>query len=112
VEVGEALATVLAGKNAVVIASSDMTHYEPQRNAAAKDSMALKPVEAMDEKKFYSVIEKHNVTSCGYGPIAALIVAAKRLGAKEANLLCYRTSGDIIGDYSSVVGYAAVTFRK
>ena len=112
VEVGKALAAVLAGKNAVVIASSDMTHYEPQRNAEAKDMMALRAVEAMDEKRFYSIIEKQNVTACGYGPIAALIVAAKELGAKEANSLCYKTSGDVSGDYSSVVGYAAVCFKK
>jgi len=112
VEVGKALVEVLASKNAVVIASSDMTHYEPQGNAEAKDMAALKAVEAMDEKRFYSIIERQNVTACGYGPIAALITAAKGLGAKEAKLLCYKTSGDITGDYSSVVGYAAVSFRK
>ena len=112
VEVGKALVEVLANKNAVVIASSDMTHYEPHVNAAAKDLAALKAVEAMDEKRFYSVIETRNVTACGYGPIAAVIVAAKGLGAKEAKLLCYKSSGDVTGDYSSVVGYAAVSFKK
>ncbi|HUT17443.1 MAG TPA: AmmeMemoRadiSam system protein B [Acidobacteriota bacterium] len=112
VEVGKALVEVLASKNAVVIASSDMTHYEPQGNAAAKDMAALKAVEAMDEKRFYSIIEARNVTACGYGPIAAVITAAKGLGAKEAKLLCYKSSGDITGDYSSVVGYAAVSFKK
>ena len=112
VEVGKALVEVLANKNAVVIASSDMTHYEPQGNAAAKDLAALKAVEAMDEKRFYSIIETQNVTACGYGPIAAVIAAAKGLGAKEAKLLCYKSSGDITGDYSSVVGYAAVSFKK
>jgi len=112
VEVGKALVKVLASKNAVVIASSDMTHYEPQGNAAAKDMMALKAVEAMDEKRFYSIIEARNVTACGYGPIAAVITAAKGLGAKEAKLLCYKSSGDVTGDYSSVVGYAAVSFKK
>jgi AmmeMemoRadiSam system protein B len=112
VEVGKALVEVLASKNAVVIASSDMTHYEPQGNAAAKDMAALKAVEAMDARQFYSIIEKQNVTACGYGPIAALITAAKGLGAKEAKLLCYKTSGDTTGDYSSVVGYAAVSFKK
>jgi AmmeMemoRadiSam system protein B len=112
VEVGKALIEVLANKNAVVIASSDMTHYEPQGNAAAKDMAALKAVEAMDARQFYSIIEKQNVTACGYGPIAALITAAKGLGAKEAKLLCYKTSGDTTGDYSSVVGYAAVSFKK
>ena len=112
VEVGKALAEVLANKNAAVIASSDMTHYEPQRNAAAKDMAALKAVEAMDEKRFYSIIETQNVTACGYGPIAAVIATAKVLGVKEAKLLCYKSSGDVTGDYSSVVGYAAVSFKK
>ncbi len=111
-EVGKAVATVLAEKNAVIIASSDMTHYEPQESAERKDKMVLEAVEAMDEAKFYSVIEAHRVSACGYGPIAALITAAKILGAKEAKLLCHKTSGDVIGDYSSVVGYAAVCFTK
>ncbi|MCW4044031.1 MAG: AmmeMemoRadiSam system protein B [Candidatus Bathyarchaeota archaeon] len=112
VEVGKALAEVLTGKNAVVIASSDMTHYEPQKTAATKDLAALKAVEALDEKRFYTVIEKQGVTACGYGPIAALIAAAKGLGVKDANVLCYKSSGDVTGDFSSVVGYAAVCFRK
>ena len=111
-EVGKALVEVLANKNAVVIASSDMTHYEPQRSAAPKDLAALKAVEAMDEKRLYSVIETQNVTACGYGTIAAVIATAKGLGAKEAKLLCYKSSGDVTGDYSSVVGYAAVSFKK
>jgi len=106
------VAKALAGKNAVVIASSDMTHYEPQKSAERKDGMALEAVKEMDEDKFYSIIETHRITACGYGPIAALITAAKLLGAKEAKVLCYKTSGDIIGDYSSVVGYAAVCFQK
>ncbi|MCW4008597.1 MAG: AmmeMemoRadiSam system protein B [Candidatus Bathyarchaeota archaeon] len=111
-EVGQALAEVLASRNAVVIASSDMTHYEPQKSAAAKDLVALKAVEAMDAQQFYAIVEARDVSACGYGPIAAVITAAKGLGAKEAKLLCYKSSGDITGDYSSVVGYAAVCFRK
>ena len=112
VEVGNALVEVLANKNAVVIASSDMTHYEPQANASAKDLAALKAVEAMDARRFYSVIEARNVTACGYGPIATVITYAKGLGAREAKLLSYKSSGDITGDYSSVVGYAAISFKK
>jgi AmmeMemoRadiSam system protein B len=112
IEVGKALVKVLANKNAVIIASSDMTHYEPQGNASKKDMAALKAVGDMDEKRFYSLIETQNITACGYGPIAALIVAAKGLGAKETKILCYKSSGDITGDYSSVVGYAAVSFKK
>jgi AmmeMemoRadiSam system protein B len=111
-EVGQAVAKVLAKKNAVVIASSDMTHYEPQENAVKKDRLALEAVEGMDEDRFHSIIESRNMSVCGYGPISALITAAKFLGAKEAKLLCYKTSGDMIGDYSSVVGYAAVCFTK
>ncbi|MEM0058288.1 MAG: AmmeMemoRadiSam system protein B [Candidatus Bathyarchaeia archaeon] len=112
VEVGQATAKVLAGKNAVIIASSDMTHYEPHKVAERKDKLALQAVVEMDEAKFYSTIETHRITACGYGPIVALIAAAKALGAKEAKLLCYKTSGDVSGDYSAVVGYAAVQFTK
>ncbi|MCS7114338.1 MAG: AmmeMemoRadiSam system protein B [Nitrososphaerota archaeon] len=111
-EVGQAVAKATAGKNSVIVASSDMTHYEPHRGAEKKDRMALQAVEAMDGAKFYSVVESHGITACGYGPIVALITAAKILGAKEAKLLCYKTSGDVSGDYSSVVGYAAVQFTK
>ena len=111
-EVGNALVEVLAERNAVVIASSDFTHYESQANASRKDKDALKAIEEMDAKRFLSVVEAENVTACGYGPIAAVITAARGLLAKEAKLLSYRTSGDITGDTSSVVGYAAVSFKK
>jgi len=111
-EVGEAVAEVLLHKKAVIIASSDMTHYEPQESAERKDKKVLEAIEAMDEVRFQSVIEAHNVSACGHGPIIALITAAKILGGREAKLLCYRTSGDVTGDRSSVVGYAAVCFMK
>ena len=110
-EVGKALAEVLADKNAVIIASSDFTHYQPQETANKKDMMALKAIEAMDEKLFYSTIQTQRISACGYGPITALITAAKGLGAQEAKLLCYKTSGDITSDYTSVVGYAAVSLK-
>jgi AmmeMemoRadiSam system protein B len=111
-EVGEATAKIAADMNAVVIASSDMTHYETQQSAERKDRKALEAVEALDADRFYSTVETNRVTACGYGPIAALMTAAKTLGVKEAKLLCYKTSGDVTGDYSSVVGYAAVCFKK
>jgi AmmeMemoRadiSam system protein B len=111
-EVGNALAEVLSGRNAVIVASSDFTHYEPQASAERKDLAALEAVKAMDAKQFVKIIEERNVTACGYGPIAATITAAKGLLAKEATLLRHKTSGDITGDRSSVVGYAAVSFTK
>jgi len=112
VEVGRALEEVLEGTNTVVIASSDMTHYEPAKTAAAKDQAALKVVTDMDAKRFYETVETQNITACGYGPITALITYAKGVNAKETKLLSYHNSGDITGDHSSVVGYAAVSFKK
>ncbi len=111
-EVGEAVAEVLEGQNGVIIASSDMTHYEPQEEALRKDKELLEAVEALDESKIYSVIQAERITACGYGPIAALVTAAKILETKEVKLLSYKTSGDVTGDYSSVVGYAAVYLKK
>jgi MEMO1 family protein len=111
-EIGRGLAEALANRNAVVIASSDFTHYESQAKVERKDAEALKAIEALDEKKLYQVLEAENVSACGYGPIAALITYAKALGAKKAEVLTHKTSGDITGDKSSVVGYAAVTIKK
>ncbi|MDX1814118.1 MAG: AmmeMemoRadiSam system protein B [Candidatus Bathyarchaeia archaeon] len=111
-EVGKALIETLVNKNAVVIASSDLTHYEPQDTAERKDMAALKAIEELNTKLLFSTIEARNISACGYGPITALIKFAKSSGVKEAKLLSHRTSGDIISDYSSVVGYAAVSFKK
>jgi AmmeMemoRadiSam system protein B len=112
VEVGRALEEALDATNSVVIASSDMTHYEPAKAAATKDHAALKAVTDMDAKLFYETVEAQNITACGYAPITSLITYAYGAGAKEAKLLSYHNSGDITGDHSSVVGYAAVSFRK
>lgn len=111
-EVGEALAESLKGRNAVIIASSDMTHYESHRRASEKDRAAINAILQFDEELFYSTLESLNVTACGYGPIAALIVASKKLGFKKAELLSYRTSGDVTGDMSAVVGYAAIAVTR
>jgi len=112
VEVGRALVEALDATNTVVIASSDMTHYEPAKVASVKDYAALKAVTDMDAKRFYQTIEAQNITACGYAPITSLITYAQGVNAKEAKLLSYHNSGDITGDHSSVVGYAAVKFSK
>jgi AmmeMemoRadiSam system protein B len=111
-EIGKALAESLANRNAVVVASSDLTHYEPQASVNRKDSEALKAIETLDEKKLYKVLETENVSACGYGPIAALLTYAKGVGATKAEILSHKTSGDTTGDKSSVVGYAAVAIKK
>ncbi len=111
VEVGRSLVEALDARNVVVIASSDMTHYEPAKVAAEKDHAALDAVLGLDAKRFYGTIEAQNITACGYAPIAALMTYALGVNAK-AKLLNYHNSGDSSGDYSSVVGYASVSFRK
>jgi MEMO1 family protein len=110
-EVGRALTEALDASNTVVIASSDMTHYEPAKTAASKDQAALKAITDMDAKRFYETVETQNITACGYGPITSLITYGIGVCAK-AQLLSYHNSGDITGDHSSVVGYAAVSFKK
>jgi len=111
-EVGRAVAKALSGKNGLVIASTDMTHYEPHERAERKDRMATNAVMKMDEKLYYSTVETHSISTCGYGPVVAAITASKLLSAKKARLLCYKTSGDITGDFSSVVGYASISFTR
>jgi AmmeMemoRadiSam system protein B len=112
-EVGLTVAKALEGKNAVVIASTDMTHYEPQRSAEKKDKAAIEAVLKLDETQLYSTIEAYVISMCGYGPTIAAITAAKALHAKKAELLCYKTSGDVMKDYySPVVGYASIAFMR
>ena len=111
VEIGRALTEALDATNSIVIASSDMTHYESAKSAAAKDQAALKEVTELNAKGFYETIEARNITACGYAPITALITYAVGVNAR-ADLLSYHNSGDITGDPSSVVGYAAVSFKK
>ncbi|MDD5496650.1 MAG: AmmeMemoRadiSam system protein B [Candidatus Omnitrophica bacterium] len=95
-------------KETAFIASSDMTHYEPQETAKGKDAEALKAIERLDESMLVKKIESLNITMCGYGPVSIAIAAAKELGAKEARLISYETSAETTGDSSSVVGYAGV----
>jgi len=112
-EVGKATAKALKGKNALVIASSDMTHDEPQETAEKKDGLAIEAALKMDEELYYSTVESYAISTCGYGPTIAAITAAKDLGAKKAQLLCYKTSGNIFEDYHSrIVGYASIAFTK
>jgi MEMO1 family protein len=111
-EIGEAVAKATAETGTMLIASSDWTHYEPQESAKKKDIEAIQAVLAMDEKKFQNIIEENHVSACGYGPVTAVLHASKILGAKQAKLRSYQTSGDTSGDKRSVVGYAAIAFTR
>jgi MEMO1 family protein len=97
-------------KEFMLIASSDFTHYEPNPEAHRKDSQLIKSILSLDISKFYSTLRQYNVSACGYGAIATIMVAAKNLGATQGELLRYATSGDVTGDKSSVVGYSSILF--
>ncbi len=99
------------GKEVMIIASSDMTHYEPQESARKKDTKAIESILKLDEDELLGRIEQYHISMCGTGPIVCLISAAKKMGATKAELVQYRTSGDTTGDYSSVVGYAGVIIK-
>jgi AmmeMemoRadiSam system protein B len=98
------------GEKFMLIASSDFTHYESNSEAHRKDSQLIKPILSLDVGAFYSNLRQYNVSACGYGAIATIMVAAKNLGATQGELLRYATSGDVTGDKSSVVGYSSILF--
>ena len=100
------------GRDTVILASSDMTHYEPQASAERKDKMAIDAVLKLDADSLASRINEYNITMCGFAPALSLIAAAKELGSRSTELVRYQTSGDTSGDYSSVVGYAGIIIKK
>ena len=110
--VGAAVAGVARGKRAILIASSDLTHYEPAVQAREKDMAAIQRVLEMDVEGFYSTLERLGVTACGFGAIAAVMEASKALGLKRGELLKYASSGDTTGDNLEVVGYGALRFVR
>lgn len=95
-------------KSVMLVASSDMTHYEPQAVAEKKDRAAIEAITELDVDKLMRKIKELDITMCGYAPAIAVITAAKLLGAKNAKLIKYQTSGDTTGDRTSVVGYAGI----
>jgi len=113
-EIGREIAQAIKDLNreAVIIASSDMTHYEPQETAQRKDNQAIEAMLDLNEDELLKRVDKLNISMCGYAPVVSLISAAKQLGATGAELVRYQTSGDTTGDYSSVVGYAGILITK
>ena len=109
-EIGKELAKAIreSNKGVVIMASSDMTHYEPQETAQEKDTQAIQAILDLNEDELLRRVDELNISMCGYAPTVSLISAAKELGATGAELVRYQTSGDTTGDYSAVVGYAGV----
>jgi AmmeMemoRadiSam system protein B len=111
-EFGAAIADALQGEDAVIIASTDFTHYESSQSASSKDSLAMSCIEALDEAGLIGVVQEHGITMCGVLPTAVMIAAAKRMGATAGRTLAYRDSGDVTGDHNEVVGYGALEILR
>jgi len=112
-EIGKEIAQAIKKleREVVIIASSDMTHYEPQESAQKKDTQAINAILELNEDELLKRVEELHISMCGYAPTVSLISAAKELGATSAELVKYQTSGDTTGDYSAVVGYAGIIIK-
>jgi MEMO1 family protein len=115
---GDALANVIAAhendlrEEVLIIASSDMNHYESEAVTRVKDRKAIDRILAMDARGLWDVVTNENISMCGFGPTIVMLTATKLLGANSATLVEYATSGDISGDYESVVGYAGIIAER
>jgi AmmeMemoRadiSam system protein B len=110
VELGRCIAKIAKKNNAMIIGSSDFTHYEENEFAHKQDMALIEPILNLDIEKFYEVLNTKKITACGYGAMATTMIACKELGATKGELLKYATSGDVMGDKSSVVGYGSIIF--
>jgi AmmeMemoRadiSam system protein B len=109
---GNALARALEGRRALLVASTDLSHFYPQPVAEALDGEVLRQVEAFDPEAVLSVEEEGKGFACGRGALAAVLWAAKELGANHVQIVRHATSGEITGDYDRVVGYAAAVITR
>jgi hypothetical protein len=107
---GEAMAAVVleTARPVSIVASTDMSHYEPDAVARRKDRWAIDEILALDPVGLHRVVREKRISMCGFAPTVAVLFAALRLGAKQAKLVKYMTSGETTGDYHQVVGYAGV----
>lgn len=104
-EIGEIIKNAIKGKDVVVLASSDFTHFESQKSAEKKDKIAIDDILNLNARKLYDDIHRYDISMCGYMPT---VVMLEGINGKKAELLKYGTSGDITKDYSSVVGYGSI----
>lgn len=109
---GEALAKVLRGKNAILVASTDLSHFYEQKVALRLDRIMLEQIEAFSPEGIFQAERSGTGFACGHAAMAAVLWAARELGADTVRVLRHATSGDVTGDYSSVVGYASAVVLK
>jgi len=112
-QLGMAIADVIAAQKqpVLIVASSDMNHYESDTVTRIKDHRAIERILVLDSRGLYDVVTQQDISMCGLGPAVAMLTAARRLGAKSAELVKYATSGDISGDRDKVVGYAGIVVQ-
>ncbi len=91
-----------------VVASSDMTHFEPKESAEKKDRYAIEAMCALDSENLLKKVREYDISMCGVGPAVIMMEVLKKFGARRSQLIDYRTSGQVTGDYASVVGYAGL----
>lgn len=110
---GEGIAKSIKEVNyaTVIVASSDMSHYVPDDVARQKDRKAIEMIKSLNPEGLYTVVSRERISMCGYLPAAVMLFAAKALGAIEARLIKYSTSGEVSGDYDQVVGYAGMIVK-
>jgi len=108
--IGQGLAQAIKDSNrdVMIIASSDMTHYESHEQAKMKDAAAIEAILKLDEDGLLRKVDELNISMCGWMPTVVMLSCCKQLGAKTARLVKYQTSGETTGDYTSVVGYAGI----
>jgi len=109
-ELGKAIAEVVSEQDepVLIVASSDMNHYESDVVTRAKDHQAIERILMLDSRGLYDVVIEQHIGMCGIEPAVTMLTAARELGAKSAELVKYATSGDVSGDRDMVVGYAGV----
>jgi len=109
-QLGLALADVIARQDerVLLVASSDMNHYESDIVTRTKDHRAIERVLTLDARGLFDVVTQQDISMCGFGPAVAMLTAARQLGAQSAELVKYATSGEVSGDREMVVGYAGV----
>jgi MEMO1 family protein len=108
-EIGRAIAAVMKSeKDVSILASSDLNHYEDQRETLRKDQLAIDEVLRRNPRELWRVVDEYDVSMCGFIPTTTMLIAANELGATDARLVKHVTSGDVSGDYGRVVGYAAI----
>lgn len=110
--VGHTIGAILADQSAILVASTDLSHFHAQSIAERLDAEVLSRIEAFDPAGVLSAEEEGVGFACGRGAVSAVLWAARHLGADQVKLLQYATSGDVTGDYNSVVGYAAAAIYR